>query len=347
MRRPAADAALLQARLAAYAAAVDDFLARRLDALPGPPALANMLRYHLGWVDERFQPAPHAGGKRIRPALCLLACEAAGGDWRAAVPSAAAVELVHNFSLIHDDIEDESPLRRHRPTVWSLWGVPLAINLGDALFAEAQLAVLAQEGPPARTLAAAELLGQACRALCAGQHRDLAPAAALPSLDDYYAMIGGKTAALLAAAAELGGLAAAAPPAARAAYAAFGRELGLAFQVQDDLLDVWGASERRGKAAREDVRTAKHSFPWAAAFDRADPAQRAALAALRARAPLDDAAVAEVVALFEQLGVREEGERRVAAHHTAALDALAAADPMEPGGGLLRALAEALLGRDF
>jgi len=340
-----AHADLLQARQVAYAAAIDAFIEQRLAALDGPPDLINMLRYHFGWVDERFQPVRQAAGKRVRPLLCLLACEAAGGDWRAAVPNAAAVELVHNFSLIHDDIEDDSPLRRHRPTVWALWGVPLAINLGDALLIEAPLAVLAQEGPAERTLAAVALLGQACRALCAGQHRDLAPERAIPSLEEYYAMISGKTAALLATATELGALAAGAPPAARAAYAAFGRELGLAFQLQDDLLDVWGASARRGKAAREDVRTAKHSFPLAAAYSRADADTRAELERLCAHVPLAEAAVETVVALFERLGVREEGERRVAEHHTAALRALEAAGPIEPGRGLLISLVHSLLAR--
>src|SRR5215213_4167669 len=202
---PAADHAILATRLPAFSQAVDRFVQERLAAATSGQ-LRGMLEYHLGWRDENLQPSAAPGGKRVRPALCLLACEAAGGEWREALPSAAAVEMVHNFSLIHDDIEDASPLRRHRPTVWALWGVPLAINTGDAMLVEAQLAPLAANGPGERKLAAVELLGQACRALCAGQHRDLTPEATGHTLDAYYAMIEGKTAPLFATGATLGAL---------------------------------------------------------------------------------------------------------------------------------------------
>src|SRR5688572_32800967 len=98
-----------------------------------------MLRYHLGWIDENGKPVEGMGGKGMRPNLCLLACAAVGGRAETAVPAAAAIELVHNFSLIHDDIEDESPQRRHRPTVWSIWGVPQAVNAGDSMYTLARL----------------------------------------------------------------------------------------------------------------------------------------------------------------------------------------------------------------
>ena len=100
-----------------------------------------MMHYHMGWADEQLQPADGNSGKRIRPVLCLLACAAAGGDWQQALPAAAAIEILHNFSLVHDDIEDNSPTRRGRPTLWTLYGQPQAINTGDAMFALAHLAL--------------------------------------------------------------------------------------------------------------------------------------------------------------------------------------------------------------
>src|SRR5437588_4527295 len=110
----------------------------------------DMMRYQLGYVDERLEPVRDAAGKRFRPALCLAACEAAGGPWQEALSVAAAIELLHNFSLIHDDIEDRDPTRRHRPTVWKVWGEPRAINAGDAMFALASSAA-ATCAPNART----------------------------------------------------------------------------------------------------------------------------------------------------------------------------------------------------
>jgi geranylgeranyl diphosphate synthase type I len=107
-----------------------------------PEELHRMLRYHLGWEDAEGHPIGSGGGKALRPTLCLLACEAAGGDWRKALPAAAALELVHNFSLVHDDIQDRDRERRHRATVWSVWGEAQAINAGDALLALGSLAIL-------------------------------------------------------------------------------------------------------------------------------------------------------------------------------------------------------------
>ena len=135
-----------------------------------------MMQYHLGWVDEDFAPTEGGAGKHLRPILCLLSCRATGGNPSQAVPAAAAIELVHNFSLVHDDIEDKSHLRRSRPTVWKVWGVPQAINAGDGLSVLAHLVVqrLADRGiPPRRVLAALETLDNACLALTEGQYLDL------------------------------------------------------------------------------------------------------------------------------------------------------------------------------
>lgn len=229
-----------------------------------PPCaeLYHMMAYHLGWEGELAGPA--ARGKRVRPLLVLLTAAAAGGDWRNALPAAAAVELVHNFSLIHDDIEDKSELRRGRKTVWKLWGMEQAINLGDAMFALAHLAILRLEETVSAQIAlrAARLLQQTCLELTQGQYLDMSYEKKTQlSLADYWPMVNGKTAALLAACTELGAMSARADPQNIQEYREFGRCLGLAFQVQDDFLGIWGDAALMGKSAESDLLTGKKSLP--------------------------------------------------------------------------------------
>ncbi|RMF47839.1 MAG: polyprenyl synthetase family protein, partial [Anaerolineae bacterium] len=223
-------------------------------------SLHYMMAYHLGWEGEGA--GPNASGKRVRPILVLLTASAAGGDWHVALPAAAAVELLHNFSLIHDDIEDDSPLRRGRPTVWKLWGIPQAINTGDTMFTLANLAVLELALPPERTLQAARIFQRTCLRLTQGQFLDISyeDERSLP-LEAYWPMVGGKTAALLAACTELGALCAEASPEAQEAYREFGEKLGLAFQALDDELGIWGDEALMGKSAASDLLEGKKSLP--------------------------------------------------------------------------------------
>jgi geranylgeranyl diphosphate synthase type I len=340
--------ALLSQRLDAFGHAIDRYLKRRLEAEPAPDELAGMLRYHLGWVDATFRPVRAEQGKRLRPALCLLVCEAARGRWQDAVPAAAAVELIHNFSLVHDDIEDASPLRRHRPTLWHVWGIPKAINAGDALLVHAQLALADLPVDAERRLRAIALLARASLRLCAGQHGDLdAPAATLPTLAQYYAMIEGKTAALLAAAAELGALVAGCDAPTQDAYGRLGRELGVAFQLQDDLLDVWGHADRTGKPAREDLRNKKRSLPVVLTATRASDEQRTELTGLLEQdAPLAAGQIARLVTMMEALDVPSVGESLVRKHLLACLDSLEVGAPAPAGRALVGELIQLVLGRD-
>ncbi len=228
----------------------------------GLDSLYHMLAYHMGWEGEGAGPA--ARGKRIRPLLVLLSTSAAGGDWKSALPAAAGVELLHNFSLIHDDIEDNSPTRRSRPTLWSRWGIPQAINTGDAMFALANLSVTKLERmvSPKVTLQAARLLLETCLALTQGQYLDISYELRRDlSLEDYWPMVTGKTAALLAACTEMGALISETPEDIRQAYRQFGKSLGLAFQAQDDLLGIWGDAELTGKSAASDLVSGKKSLP--------------------------------------------------------------------------------------
>jgi geranylgeranyl diphosphate synthase type I len=228
----------------------------------GNNELYEMLAYHMGWVDNQL--ISESRGKRIRPLLVLLTCSAAGGDWKAALPAAAAVELVHNFSLIHDDIEDKSDLRRGRVTVWKKWGIPQAINAGDAMFTLAHLHMtrLADQLAQHITLHALRILQQACLQLTQGQFLDLSyEQRSDVNLDDYWNMVEGKTAALISSCTELGALTADCDDKICESYRNFGRLLGLAFQAQDDLLGIWGDSALTGKSNQSDLLARKKTLP--------------------------------------------------------------------------------------
>ena len=230
--------------------------------VPGIEEYHLMLAYHMGWEGEHAGPV--ARGKRIRPLLVLLTAGAAKCDWKKALPAAAAVELIHNFSLIHDDIQDGSDQRRGRPTVWKLWGTAQAINSGDAMFALAHLTVfeLVNTTNEHTAFLGARMLQETCLELTKGQYLDMSyETQSKLTIDDYWPMVSGKTAALLATCTELGALVAGANEKIRASYRQFGRSLGLAFQVQDDLLGIWGDAALTGKSAESDLLTGKKSLP--------------------------------------------------------------------------------------
>jgi len=244
-------------------AAVEHELQQIVAVLDGPPAtqMGRMVRFHFGWGLEQ----PGAAGKRVRPLLTLLTCQAAGGQWQPAVPAAASVELIHNFSLIHDDIEDRSQTRRGRPTLWVEWSLPQALNVGDAILILSQSAThrLRQAGVgDGVTLAVLHDLDEACLRLTVGQHLDLAfeqrPDVDVPA---YLEMIAGKTSALLEAATGIGARLAGAPDRHIAAYRQFGHHLGMAFQIEDDILGIWGEPAKTGKPASDDLRARKKSLP--------------------------------------------------------------------------------------
>lgn len=334
---------MLSTLLSTYSPALDAELRAALDfRLPPPDDYARMLYYHLGWMDEG-QPSLVAG-KRTRPLLTLLCAEAAGGDWRQALPFAAAVELIHNFSLVHDDIQDASSLRRGRATVWKLWGEPQAINAGDALFTYAHLAAQRAKlcGLDAETiLQAFRLFDTTCLHLTQGQHHDMAfEARDGVTTADYLQMIEGKTASLIATAAECGALAAGQPPARRNHYREFGRHLGLAFQIRDDILGIWGDSSVTGKSASTDILTRKKTLPVLFGLDR-----EAKLRAVYRPEAKGGVSVAEIVSLLEACGARAYAEEKEKRHADLALASLAAAQPQGEAGEAIHDLTLQLLGR--
>jgi geranylgeranyl diphosphate synthase type I len=221
-----------------------------------------MLTYHLGW--SGIGAGPEATGKRLRPLLVLLTCAACGTDWHIALPAAASIELIHNFSLAHDDIQDGSNFRRGRLTVWKKWGMPQAINVGDALFILAHLAVLEtnQELEPEISLQAGLIIHNACLALSSGQFLDISfESRSDLTIEDYWLMISGKTAALLSACTQVGALLGGVDQVTQENYRSFGHYLGLAFQVQDDYLGIWGDSALTGKSTESDLLAGKLTLP--------------------------------------------------------------------------------------
>ena len=244
----------------AIEAALQAFIDRHLPACY--PELRTMVTYQMGWEGEGA--GPDAQGKRIRPLLVLLSAQAANGDWQQALPAAVAVELLHNFSLIHDDIQDNSLLRRNRPTVWVKWGAPQAINTGDVFFTLAFLSIqdLISIRSAQEVLLASRILQDTCLSLMQGQYLDISyESRPVISMDAYWPMISGKTSALLACCCELGALIAGAGEDRRAAFRNYGNALGLAFQVLDDWLGIWGDASVTGKSAASDLVSGKKTLP--------------------------------------------------------------------------------------
>lgn len=320
-----------------------DEAAQRVAALLArhrPPVIAGMrsalsrdgvhhtrfMRYHLGWEDTQGAPTDAGAGKMLRPAFCLLACEAAGGDVARALPAAVAIELLHNFTLIHDDIEDRSDTRHGRTALWRVVGVEQAINAGDGLFviARREMLRLRDAGvPDARVLDAIAILDDACVALCEGQYADIGfETRDAVTRAEYEAMIAGKTAALLGASAAIGALAGGADDATVGAFGEAGRLLGLAFQVQDDVLGIWGEADVTGKPVADDIRSKKKSFPIVYAFDALDTEQRAELAALYASAGAPD--VDRVLGLLDAAGAKDAATAAAQSYASRALEELAA-----------------------
>jgi geranylgeranyl diphosphate synthase type I len=287
-----------------------------------------MMHYHLGWLDEAFRPVQVSSGKLLRPIFTLLACRAAGGQVENALPAAAAVELIHNFSLVHDDIQDNSLTRRGRATVWTIWGPAQAINVGDSLFVLARHALLSlrERGVPLSTIyEAVNRLDQTCLTLCQGQYLDMSfEKAALVDLPAYLKMIEGKTAALLACSGYLGGLIAADDPARAERFWQLGLALGLAFQIQDDLLGIWGDEAVTGKPAADDLRRRKKSLPVVFALNQADSPPAARFRQLYAAPNLSEADISEAITLLEECGAKAYTESQAHVHVEAARAALAA-----------------------
>lgn len=319
----------------------------RLDH-PRTKVFHEMLTYHMGWTGEGAGPG--ATGKRIRPLLVLLTCLASSGTegtdetWQSALPAAAAVELVHNFSLVHDDIQDNSDKRRGRPTTWVKWGAPMAINVGDALFVISNQAIidLKRTYPAEIVVQAAEILHNTCLDLTRGQFLDMSYEERTDlGVDDYWPMIAGKTAALLSACCHIGALLGGADESKQEAYRSFGHSLGLAFQVEDDILGIWGDEALTGKSAASDLIEGKKSLPVLAGLS-----AHGRFAARWNQGPIGSTEVQELARILASEGAYEKASEAAKQMTDLALLGLREADPQGEAGEALFALADKLLKRN-
>jgi len=277
--------------------------------------LYDMMRYHLGWIDETGKPVQNGSGKAVRPALCLFSCEAVGGDYHLALPAAAALELVHNFSLIHDDIQDNDRERRHRPTVWTIWGKAQAINAGTAMRILANVA-LTRLGGASLTLDkrcwVGQRLDEVSLRLIEGQYLDISYEERFDiTVKDYLVMIEGKTVALLAGSMEIGAMIGTDNPELISALKNAGHQIGLAFQIKDDILGIWGNQKETGKSAGNDIRRRKKSFPVVYSIEHATGALKHELIEIYMYSSLDEMEVTRVLEILEHCKAREAAQSLV------------------------------------
>jgi geranylgeranyl diphosphate synthase type I len=308
--------------------------------------LYDMMRYHLGWIANSDLPQPERGGNLWRPFLCLFACQAVGGGWQKALPAAVAVELVHNFSLIHDDVEDASSERRHHLTLWKVWGQAQAINTGDAMHALAQLSLFRLESrgiPGRKMLKAAEALDKACLQLCQGQYLDLSFESQIDtSVADCLKMIALKTASLFETSLYVGALLGIDEPAVIDQLCGFGRDLGMAYQMRDDLLGIWGSPELTGKPRLEDIRRRKKTLPVVYGLEKDKAEGGEGLLRLYQQETIEEEDATKVASLLDEMGARRYTEGMLEQYYHQALSHLEANSLASQAN--LRGLAALILG---
>jgi geranylgeranyl diphosphate synthase type I len=296
--------------------------------------------YHFGWDSSEAASA----GKRIRPLLTVLCAQGAGGDWRLALPAASGLELIHNFSLIHDDIEDRSDTRRGRATLWKAWTMPQALNTGDALLVLSHLAChrLNERGlPPALALEVQQMIDRSCLQVTLGQHLDLDfETREGVTENDYLEMISGKTAALIAAACGSGAMVGGAASAVVQDYYHFGEHMGIAFQILDDILGIWGSPAVTGKPAGDDLATHKKTFPVVFGLSHCEGFHK-----LWSQPDPSNVDISSMAELLESCGALEHAQQAAATHTQQSLRHLQAAGPHPPASDSLADLAQHLLTR--
>ena len=317
------------------------------------PLLWEIVDYVFGWdlTPEQVVLSRKVSGKKIRPLFMALVAQTIGGDYRHVLPAGAALEFLHNFTLIHDDVMDKSPQRRHRPAVWTRWGTTQAINAGDALYALANLAcvrLLNTGTPPGKVVRVLQTLSQACLQTAEGQildvdfeaREDVSPA-------EYVTMVSNKTGTLIEAAAAIGALLSTDDESVVQAYARFGRHLGIAFQIRDDYLGVWGDEARTGKSATSDIRERKKSYPALVGVERARDADGAGLRRLYAQESLSDQDIQAVLAILDRAGAATQTEQVAEHYFRTAMEELANTGIENEAQNLIRRYAAFLVQRTY
>ena len=275
--------------------------------------LNNVMQYHFGWMDEDGHPTNAVVGKCLRPALCLFFCEILGGDWRKALPAAVAIELIHNFSLIHDDIQDEDTKRHNRSTVWHIWGKPKGLLAGDAMriLADASLRGLEVNGfSPDKIKKVSFLLTERYLEMLEGQYMDLSYETTLDiTLKQYIDMISRKTGSLMEASTQLGAILASDECEHQKEIAMFGRSLGLGFQIRDDVLGIWGSQEVIGKTVGNDILRKKKTFPIVYALEVSPISLKEKIKEIYRKKMLTRDDVNWVMSVLDDLGAQEYSQK--------------------------------------
>lgn len=307
---------------------LDEQIARSLRALENSSDLmSRMAQYSLGLINTQGEPTDEetrqsVQGKRIRPQIAMMVAEAVGGSAEAAAPVAAAIELLHNFTLVHDDIQDRAPNRRHRPTVWRVWNDAQAINAGDTLFAVSQLSIIgaAAHVPAEKMLALLEGFNRCTIDIVRGQVQDLQnEGSAEVTPEDYLDMISGKTAAIIRYSAWAGAVIGGASDEQAKRLGEMGQAIGMGFQIHDDILGIWAPAEETGKGNADDLRRRKQTLPVLILRERANEEDSERIQQLYLQDPVDDETVSEMLALLDKYEVQPETAKHVEAeHHRAA-----------------------------
>lgn len=286
----------------------------------------DMLRYYMGWADVTGASVIASTGKAVRPTLCLFGSEAVGGAVAQAIPAAVAIEFIHNFSLVHDDIQDEDETRHNRKTIWAVWGKPKALIAGNVLrvVADSSLHGLTVAGVDAdRAITAAGLLTEAYLEMIEGQYLDLSFEGRRDiGMADYRLMISKKTGALLRCSLNLGATVGTDDAATVAAFRECGRALGYVFQIRDDVLGVWGEEAVTGKPVGADIRRKKNSYPVVYAMEEAEDDDSDTIASIYDMPEPDDDAVASVLDIMDRVGVQAHAQAEAAAWADVAMEAL-------------------------
>jgi geranylgeranyl diphosphate synthase type I len=289
------------------------------DRLSGDNSFVHsMLRYNMGWSDTDGTPVSATEGKAFRPTLCLLACEVVGGNYQHALPAAVALELIHNFSLIHDEIQDRDETRRHRPTLWAVWGDAKALVAGNVLrvIADSSLEqLLVAEVPFTDIVTINGVITEACLEMIEGQYLDMAYEGRSDiGMKSYLDMIARKTGALIRSPMHVGAIIGTNDKSVIAAFRECGRALGYVFQIRDDVLGIWGDHETTGKPVGADIRRKKNSMPIVHAMSQADGVEKQALEHIYRQEVVNDTDVDVVLNIMDGLGTRDHAHTLAAKH---------------------------------
>lgn len=311
-----------------------------------------MMRYFMGFTDEKFTGPKVYGGKRFRPALCLLLADLYGSEKgkSVALKGAASIELFHNFSLIHDDIVDKDPLRRGRPTVWKVWGADYALNTGDAQLVLSQTKALeACETDSKRGVEMSRFLLEKYLEVIEGQHLDFF-LTALKIADErvneksHYEMIGKKTAVLIGAAAATAGIACGKNENERALLWKFGYSLGMAYQLNDDIVSIWGEPEITGKISVNDLLEKKKTLPIIRTFATLPEKEKKEFEAVYDKdVSLNEQDLKKILSYLESTGAHDYARKQVLSHLKRAESAIAELSVSKEGRDILLNLSKMLL----